>query len=139
MKVLIDTNVVLGVALQRQPYVEASAGVMFLSQTKRLDGYVSASAISDIYYIMRKHVGHSAAIDFMRRLVLGCRIAEVNQSIIELALASDFKDFEDAIQNTTASANALDAVVTRNVKDFKKSDLQILMPEQLLKLLSDRS
>lgn len=80
MKALIDTNVVLDVALQRQPHVEISAAVMLLAQAKRFDGYVSASAVSDIYYVMRKTIGHSASIAFLKRLFTKCKIAEVNQS-----------------------------------------------------------
>lgn len=135
MKVLVDTNVIIDTALQRQPFADASTRVLFLSQTKRFDGYVSASTISDIHYILRKQIGYSTALDFLRRLVTICDVANVDRNVIETALVSDFSDFEDAIQNCTATVAGIDAIVTRNTKDFTQSDLQILTPEQLIQLV----
>lgn len=136
VKVLIDTNVVLDATLQRAPYVVDSANVMFLAQAKRFRGYVSASAISDIYYILRKEFGHAKSMDALRRLVTFCKISRVDTDAIEAALISDFEDFEDAIQNCAAIANGLDTIVTRNAKDFVRSPLQILTPAQLVQSLS---
>lgn len=135
MKVLIDTNVVLDMALQRQPFADASTKVLFFAQTQRFRGYVSASVISDIYYILRKSLGHAASLDFLRHLVVLCEVAAVKQTVIETALVSDFQDFEDSIQNCIAVESGLDAIVTRNAKDFAKSSLEILTPEQLIQIL----
>ncbi len=135
VKVLIDTNIILDTVLERLPYAKASAKVIFFAQVKRFRGYISASTVSDLYYILRKAIGHSKAIDILIRLVTICEVAQVSQSIIETALVSDFKDFEDAIQHCTAAAAGLDAITTRNIKDFTQSHLQILTPEQLIQLL----
>ena len=136
MKVLIDTNVIIDTALRRKPFLVDSDQVLFFAQTERFDGYVSASSITDLYYILRKRIGHLSALIFLRRLVTVCKIASVDQTVIEAALVSDFKDFEDAIQNYTAIAVALDAIVTRNTQDFSQSNLQVLTPGQLLQTIS---
>ena len=136
MKVLIDTNVIIDMAIQREPVAKASTGVISLAQTGRFQGYVSASSISDLHYILHKHTGRVASFAFLRLLVTICDVAAVEQTSIESALVSNFKDFEDAIQNQTATANGIGSIVTRNVKDFKLSELQIVTPEQLIERFS---
>ena len=121
MKVLIDTNVIIDMAIQREPFAKASTQVIFLAQIGRFQGYVSASAISDLHYILHKHTGRAASLAFLRRLVTICDVAAVGQASIESALVSNFRDFEDVIQNQTAVANRISTLVTRNVKDFKLS------------------
>jgi predicted nucleic acid-binding protein len=136
VKILIDTNIIFDAVLERSPHSTASAKILFFAKGKRLKGYISVSTISDLYYILRKDIGHLKAIAVLKRLVAICDVATVNQHIIEMALMSDFKDFEDAIQNCTAIAAGLDAIATRNPKDFAQSNLQILTPEQLIQMLS---
>lgn len=136
MKVLIDTNVIIDMAIQREPFAKASTQVMFLAQAGQFQGYVSASVISDLHYILRKHTGRAASLAFLRRLVTICDVAAVGKISIESALVSRFKDFEDAVQNQIAVANGIGTIVTRNVKDFRQSSLQIVTPDQLIEMLS---
>ncbi|MEL7144218.1 MAG: PIN domain-containing protein [Cyanobacteria bacterium J06643_4] len=136
MKLLIDTNVIIDMAIQREPFAKASTQVIFLAQNKQFHSYVSAAAISDLYYVSRKMTGRAAAVSFLKKLVTICDIAPVGRTSIESALASNFKDVEDAIQNQVAVANGIGTVVTRNIKDFTQSELQIVTPDQLLKMLT---
>lgn len=135
MKVLIDTNVLLDVILSRPPHNRISGRVLFLSQSKRFTGYVSAAAISDLYYILCKQIGHIKSLEAIIRVLTVCEVATVGRAAIESALVSPFQDFEDAVQNQTAEANGIDTIVTRIVKDFAQSGLQILMPSQLVEML----
>lgn len=135
MKILLDTNIILDIALERQPYFDKSEQVLSLVEQQHLFGYVSASTFSDLYYIIRKSKGREAALDFLRRIATVCQIAVVNQAAISMALAANFRDFEDAIQYSTAVINQLDAIVTRNTQDFTNVTLPILTPTQLIEEL----
>ena len=132
MKILIDTNVIVDVALERQAYLEASEQVLLLVEQDRFDGYISASTVSDLYYILRKQKGREWTIDFLQRLFTYCEIATVNDAAIRTALSANFADFEDAIQYGTAMVNQLEAIVTRNPQDFPVEMPRILTPTQLI-------
>ncbi len=137
MKVLLDTNVVLDLALERYPFFDESDRVFSFVQQGLIEGHVSASTFSDLYYIIRKQKGREATLDFLNRLATICLIAAVNQAVITMALTANFRDFEDAIQYSTAVINQLDVIVTRNPQDFAVTAPQILTPNQLIQELTD--
>lgn len=136
MKVLIDTNIVVDVALDRDPFFAASEQVLRFVEQQRIEGYISASTFSDLYYIIRKSKGHTWTIQFLQGIATFCQVATVNQAVISMALTSNFKDFEDAILYGAAVLNNLDAIVTRNQKDFPVTTPRILTPEQLIQELT---
>lgn len=139
MKILIDTNVVLDVALERLPYMIMSEQVLLHVEQGTLEGYTSASTFTDLYYLIRKARGRDWTLDFLTRLLTFCQIATVDQSVISNAIAANFADLEDAVQYETAIANQLSAIVTRNPQDFPDGVLQILTPETLIQQLSQSS
>ena len=132
VKVLLDTNVILDFALERQLFLQDSEQILQLAEQGQIEGFVSASTMSDLYYIIRKQKGRDWAFDFLRRLVTICQVAAVDQSVIAMALASDIKDFEDAIQHSTAIINQLEAIATRNKQDFPADRIQIFTPTELI-------
>jgi predicted nucleic acid-binding protein len=132
MKVLIDTNIILDFALERQPFYGESEQVFVLAQHRQIEGYVSASTFGDLYYIIRKDKGRDWTLLFLNRLAAFCEIATVDRTAISMALAANFRDFEDAIQYSTAVVNQLDAIVTRNTDDFPVATPRIMTPEQLI-------
>ena len=132
MKVLLDTNVILDFALERQPWFVDSEEIIYLAEQKQITAYISASTISDIYYIIRKIKGKELALDFLKNIISICQVANVDSRIISMALNMNFKDFEDAIQYSSAVINQLDIIVTRNIKDFLFSQPKILTPSQFL-------
>jgi predicted nucleic acid-binding protein len=132
--VLLDTNVIVDVALERQPHFEASQQVLLLVEQGQIEGYISASTFSDLYYIIRRSRGREWTTDFLNWLVTYCQVAIVNEAVIRMALTANFRDFEDAIQYSTAVVNQLDAIVTRNPQDFPVTTPRILTPEQLIQL-----
>lgn len=137
MKVLLDTNVILDVALERQPFFEDSETVLSLVEQKQIEGYISASSFGDLFYIIRREKGRDLTLEFLREIATFCQVATVNQAIISMALATNFKDFEDAILYGAAVLNHLDAIITRNPKDFPVTTPQILTPEQLIQELTN--
>ncbi|MBW4517096.1 MAG: PIN domain-containing protein [Timaviella obliquedivisa GSE-PSE-MK23-08B] len=130
MKVLLDTNIILDYALERPPFWQVSEQIFLLLE--QFQGYVSASTFSDLYYIIRKQRGHNWTLTFLNRLVSVCQIALVDQTVILMALTVNFRDFEDAIQYSTAVINHLDAIVTRNAQDFAEAALPIMTPDSLI-------
>jgi predicted nucleic acid-binding protein len=136
LKVLIDTNIIVDVALERQPFYPDSQKILSIAYHQQIEGYISASTVSDLYYIIRKVKGRSLTLEFLQGIVTFCPIAAVDRSVIAMALTVNFKDFEDSIQYGTAITHQMDAIVTRNPKDFTNAtNLQILTPHQLIQTL----
>jgi predicted nucleic acid-binding protein len=135
MKVLLDTNVIVDVALVREPFWDTSEQVLSLIEQGQIEGYISASTFSDLYYIIRRARGRDWTLTYLKQLVVFCQVATVNQAVITMALTLNFRDFEDAIQYSTAVLNQLDAIITRNPQDFPVVTPQILTPEQLIQEL----
>ncbi len=137
MKVLIDTNVIVDVALEREPFYAESDRILTFVEEGQIQGYVSASTFSDLYYIIRRDKGRDWTLEFLRQLATFCQVATVDNSVISIALTCNFKDFEDAIQYSTAVINLIDAIVTRNPRDFPVNTPSIVTPNQLLQELTD--
>ena len=137
MKVLIDTNVIVDVALEREPFYAESDRILTFVEEDQIQGYVSASTFSDIYYIIRRDKGRDWTLDFLRQLATFCQVATVDNSVISIALTCNFKDFEDAIQYSSAVINLIDAIVTRNPHDFPVNTPRIVTPNQLILELTD--
>jgi predicted nucleic acid-binding protein len=135
--VLLDTNIIVDVALERQPYFEASQQVLLLVEQGQIEGYISASTFGDLYYIIRRSRGREWTNDFINWLVTYCQIATVNDAVIRIALTSKFRDFEDAIQYSSAVVNQLNAIVTRNPQDFPVTTPRIISPNQLIQELTN--
>lgn len=139
MKILIDTNVIVDVALERHPFYSESLQVLSFVYHQEIEGYISASTFSDIYYIIRKEKGRDSALNFLRGIATFCRVATVDTAAINMALGTNFRDFEDAIQYSTAIVNQLDAIVTRNPQDFPVAIPRIMTPEQLIQEITNSS
>lgn len=88
------------------------------------------------FFTFRREKGKDLTLEFLRQIATFCQVATVNQATISMALATNFKDFEDAILYAAAVINNLDAIVTRNQKDFPVTTPRILTPEQLIQELT---
>jgi predicted nucleic acid-binding protein len=137
VKVLLDTNIIIDIALERQPYFTNSETVLAFVEQGQIEGYISASTISDLYYLIRKQKGRDLTIEFLQEILTFCQIATVNQAAIRMAFTTNFQDFEDSIQYSTAVVNQLDAIITRNPQDFPIVTPRIITPEQLIAELTN--
>ncbi|MEG4483555.1 PIN domain-containing protein [Microcoleus sp. D2_18a_B4] len=137
MKILIDTNIIVDVALEREPLFAESDRILTFVEEAQIQGYISASTFSDLYYIIRRDRGRDWTLDFLRQLATFCQVATVDNSVISMALTCNFKDFEDAIQYSTAVINLIDAIVTRNPRDFPVTTPRIVTPNQLIQELTN--
>lgn len=138
MKLLIDTNVVLDVLLRREPFFRTAAEVLNLTQLDEVREYVSASAITDIYYIANKQMKDRDAVrDLLKRLLMIVSVAAVSEWEIQNALNLAWGDFEDSVQYSVALLNEMDGIVTRNPSDYQETNMRIWLPEQALELFAN--
>ena len=135
MRVLIDTNVILDVLLKRSPFYEAAIEVLKLSVREDIQEFVSASAITDIYYIAYKNMRDKAVVRELLKLLLIVSVAGVSEEEIQKALELGWKDFEDSVQYSVALLNEMNGLITRNVKDYSSSEIQVWEPNQFLELV----
>ena len=138
MKLLIDTNVVPDVLLRREPFFRTAAEVLSLTQRDEVREYVSASAITDIYYIANKQMKDRDAVrDLLKRLLMIVSVAAVSEREIQNALNLAWGDFEDSVQYSVALLNKMDGIVTRNPSDYQEANMRIWLPEQALELFAN--
>jgi len=131
LRVIVDTNVVLDVLLEREPFVESALGVFCLVEESRLDALLCATTITTIDYLLIQSLPVSKARNALRKLISLFEIAAVNRLVIERALASKIQDFEDAVLDEAGQMAGADSVITRNTKDFTGSALKIFDPSSI--------
>lgn len=135
MRVLFDTNIILDVLLDREPFVHASSDLLSCAERGDISGYLCASTVTTLFYLASKTVGKEQAHTHLSMLLRVFDVAAVNRTVIESALASQFGDFEDAVLCCAAAHAGLDAIVTRNPRDFKLAKIPIYQPNELLVVL----
>lgn len=136
MKVMFDTNIILDILLNRQPFCEMSARVIDLSATKVIEGYISASAITDIYYLAYKTIRDKNKVcSLLERLLQIVSVVGVAETEILAALKSGWNDFEDAMQYFTARNIEVSYIVTRNKKDYLSADIVVAEPQEFFYLM----
>jgi predicted nucleic acid-binding protein len=129
-RVFLDTDVILDLLLRREPFFAAAADLFLAVQDGRIEGCVSPLIFSNLFYILRQQMPATESLAALRKLKLLVRVLPVDEKILDLALASSFKDFEDALQYYTALTQDLQAVVTRNKRDYRESRLPVLDPRE---------
>jgi predicted nucleic acid-binding protein len=135
MKILIDSNVALDALLKREPFYDSATNVISLSQGG-IGLFISASTITDIYYIARKSKSSKKiAITLIKDLLENVDVAAVTSNEIRQAVSLDWGDFEDAVQYAVGESIAVNYIVTRNKADFASTTLPVVSPEELLALL----
>jgi predicted nucleic acid-binding protein len=135
MKILLDTNIALDVLLERHPFHETGAKVLGLSKGG-VELFISASAITDIYYITcKRRAGKEAAMTLLKTILLFVDVASVTGNEIRRAIALDWDDFEDAVQYAAGERLAVDYVITRNAADFAFASIPVVSPEELLAII----
>jgi predicted nucleic acid-binding protein len=130
--IYIDTDIILDLLLQREPHFSSAAELFRLIETKKVNAYVSTLIIWNIYYIIEKHTNRKKAHQCVSQIRMLLSIIPVNDKIIDLALQSDFKDFEDSIQYYAAKSKNIETIITRNKKDYKTADISVMSASEFL-------
>jgi predicted nucleic acid-binding protein len=137
-RILFDTNVVLDVLLDRQPYAEASAAAWAVVEAGALEGMLAAHAVTTIHYLVRKERGNVKARRIVSAILRIFRVAAVDGAVIQEALQLPFSDFEDAVTAAAARVAGCECIVTRDPKGFRGSPIRSLTPEVVMQLLDKK-
>ncbi len=137
MTVLIDTNVVLDILLNNAGFIKNSRALFDLAEQKQFTGYISASAVTDIFYISQKKLGKKAAREAIKHLLHIYYPATVTDKDIYKALDLTWDDFEDSVQFTVGEGLSVDYIVTRNTQDFSSGNIPAVTPEQFIQIITD--
>lgn len=136
MRVLfIDSDVLLDTILIREPHFNDSVAVLELADGKNFSCCTSVHSLLNIHYSVKKAFGEKSARQAIKILIEKLMIIKEDVNTLEVALRSTFSDFEDAVQYCVAQEVNADAIVTRNIKDYKQSSIRVLTPVQFLKTL----
>jgi len=133
-RVFIDTDIVLDVALAREPFFSASKMILAMAENNIIIGNISSNCIANIYYILRKSGGDSNARKFILNIVKYVTVITIDHQNVLEALKSKFSDFEDALQHYSAVENQCEYIITRNIIDYRNSKLKVVLPEDFIKL-----
>lgn len=135
-RVLVDTNVILDVFMNREPWVESSAPVLRLAEGGSIEGLVAAHSVTTLHYLLARDLSRSRVRKVLADLLQVLQVVPVDEDRLRHALALDWPDFEDAVQAACAESAGADYLVTRNKKDFRKSPIKALTPAELVALTS---
>lgn len=135
MKLLFDTNVILDVLLDREPFSGDAEFLLSMVERSEIIGYICATTVTTIHYLATKALSRQAAIRHIRTLLSLFTIAPVNRIVLEGAAASDFNDFEDAVLHEAGIHAGAEYIITRNSLDFKKSKLPVFTPQELINMI----
>ncbi len=134
-RVFIDIDIVLDLLAERKTFYIHAAEIFTLADRGKLDINVSALTFSTLFYLLSKENGQEKAKKILFKFKSIVSVLPVDNKIIELALSSEFRDFEDGIQYFCAIENKCEAILTRNLNDYKHSKLPVLTAESFLKLI----
>lgn len=130
--VFVDTNIVIDLLQKRDEFYKEAQELFTLADRKKVKLYISALTFANTYYILSRFYSSEEAKKILSKFKVLVDVLPTTDKIIELALASDFKDFEDAIQFYTALESSLEAIITRNKKDFKNNLIPIFSAKEYL-------
>ena len=139
MKVLLDTNVVLDVLANREPFAEDAARVLSRIESEEIEGFIAAHTATTLFYLLDEELGTRRASRAIADIVRLVQVVPVDQDRLLHALAMQWDDFEDAVQAACAEKAEVEFLVTRNESDFKGSSVPILNPTELLARLASAS
>ena len=133
MKIMVDTNIIIDVLLEREPFVDDSCKLLSLCEEHQIDGFVSASSITDIYYLVRKDT-HSTELAYkaIGKILEIVKICSVTNAEVLPAFQKKAKDFEDCLVAVCAKSINCDYIVTRNIRDFEEFDVPAIAPADFL-------
>jgi len=130
--VLCDINFILDIFLERGAFYAPAARIFSMIEEKHLKGYLCAISFPTLFYILAKELKRDKAMKALEKVRIVFRVATVDEKVIDLSLASDFKDFEDAVQYYSAVNAKVDSLITRNKTDYVADAIPIMTPEEFL-------
>lgn len=133
-KVFVDTDIIYDLLAKRDPFYSAAARLFTLADEGKVQIFISALSLANIHYLVSKQQSESQAKQILRKFKVLVHITPLTEKIIDLALNSEFEDFEDAIQYFSALQNDIEILLTRNLKDYKKAQISVLTAQDFINL-----
>jgi len=135
MRVMFDTNVILDLLLDREPFVKEAKPLIAKVEQGLLNGVLCATTVTTIHYLLMRSMGKKGATEVIGSLLKLFEVASVTRIVLEDALESDDRDYEDAVLYKSAYHAGVDLIVTRDRSGFSKADIPVMNPKELLALL----
>lgn len=138
MRILIDTCIVIDALQNREPFNKNAQDIFLLAANRKFDGFITAKSVTDIYYLTHR-LTHSDknTRNILSRLFKLFDLADTAGTDCKYALSSEVSDYEDAVMIETALRTQMDAIVTRNTKDYSKSAVSVLTPDALIQKIAE--
>ena len=133
--VISHSELALDVLLERKPHVENASCLLVKVETGEIVGYLCATTVTTLDYLMQKALGKAHAKVLVKKLLQLFEISPVNRLVLEGALDSEMVDFEDSVLHESALHTSLDGIVTRDKTGYKQAKLPVYTPQELLILL----
>lgn len=138
MVILIDTNVVLDIILNRLPYCVAAAEIFKICAMKRVTGYIAIHSISNIFFILRKSYTADERRKILKDILKIFTVAGTShQGVLEALEKNEFKDFEDCLQDECAREVGAHYIITRNIQDYQYAEVKALTPGKFLEMIDE--
>lgn len=134
-RIFLDTNIVLDLLGEREPFYEPIAKIATLADQGKLTMVVSPISFATVNYFLSKYESPEIAREKLRKFKILCEVCSLNEQTIEKGLNSSIRDFEDTLQYFSATESDCELIITRNGKDFKKSLLPVMTANEFLKSL----
>ena len=139
-RVFLDTNIIIDFFADRKPFSADAEKIFDLAYKGKIILVISAISYNNIYYLLRKSLKESEVINLLGQLLKFTQVAELSKKTLQMAITSGVSDFEDAIQYYSAlHFGKVDCIVTRDIKGFKKSNLPVFNPHEILKLVESNN
>ncbi len=130
-KIFIDTNIIIDLIADRKPFSKYAIALFKRAEEKKVHLFSSSHSIATTHYLLKKYIDEKALRDVLYNLLDYLTVIAIDVAILKKGLRSRHKDFEDAIQIVCASTeDKIDLIVTRNIKDYKYSEIPVLSPEE---------
>lgn len=132
-RIFVDTNIVIDLLAKREDFYKEAQELFTLADRNEVELFVSALSFANTHYVLADRLKLNEARKVLTKFKVLVNVLSLDDKIVELALVSDFKDYEDAIQYYTAIENGMEMIITRNKKDFKYSKIPVLTAREYLK------
>lgn len=132
-QVFADTDILLDLLSRREPHYPSAAALFSMADRGNIVIYVSSLSFANLNYLLSRQYSAGQARNLLMTFKTLVKVLPITDKIVELALASEFKDFEDAMQYFTALEHGINILLTRNLKDYKHADIQVLTAEHFLR------
>jgi predicted nucleic acid-binding protein len=135
-KVFVDTDIIYDLLAKRDPYYLAAARLFTLADEGKVQIFISALSLANIHYLISKNQSANEAKQILRKFKVLVHVTPLNDKIIDLALNSEFSDFEDAIQYFSALQNNIEVLLTRNLKDYKRAQISVMTAKAFVETMN---